>query len=165
MQPMPEITGYRMVTTGGSHRAQPIKSLHALIGLFSLLSVLAQPAVYVIQGTAPKAEAATFHLNALGAAQPSKSANTAPPTAISIASEAGKESLGLLNLPTTTLYRIAACESNGSPNAVPRQFNADGSILWGEEHTPTGTIIVQRDCGLFQINTWAHAAELHSLGR
>jgi len=52
---------------------------------------------------------------------------------------------------------VAACESTGNPNGSPRQFNADGSILWGNELMPDGSVqVVQRDCGEFQINTWAH---------
>lgn len=51
------------------------------------------------------------------------------------------------------LRPIAACESMGDASATPRQFNADGSILWGMNASGT---IVQRDCGEGQINTWVH---------
>lgn len=62
------------------------------------------------------------------------------------------------------LHRIAACESTGDPNGTPRQFNSDGSILWGEQNSPTGTVeIVQRDCGILQINTIVHKDELERL--
>jgi hypothetical protein len=60
------------------------------------------------------------------------------------------------------LQRVAACESSGDPNAPPRQFKADGSVLWGND--PKTGEPVERDCGEFQINTWAHADELQSLG-
>ncbi len=60
------------------------------------------------------------------------------------------------------LKPIFACESTGDKNGTPRQFNADGSILWGREKDPvTGkTIVVKRDVGEAQINTKAHAGEL-----
>ena len=57
------------------------------------------------------------------------------------------------------LERVAACESTGSPDGTPRQFNSDGSILWGRDASGT---VIQRDCGMFQINTKAHADELKS---
>ncbi len=50
------------------------------------------------------------------------------------------------------LRRICACESTGSPTSEPRQFNDDGSILWGKEKGK----IVKRDVGACQINTKAH---------
>jgi hypothetical protein len=56
------------------------------------------------------------------------------------------------------LERIAACESEGSPTAIPRQFHSDGSILWGND-PKTGKPIM-RDVGILQINTWAHAEEI-----
>lgn len=64
------------------------------------------------------------------------------------------------------LRTIAACESTGSPTGQPRQFLANGSPLWGEENDPTTgkVIIVQRDVGELQINTWAHAEEIKKLG-
>jgi hypothetical protein len=63
------------------------------------------------------------------------------------------------------LERIAACESMGDVNAQPRQFQANGDVLWGSEEGPDGkTITVKRDVGEFQINTWAHADELKALG-
>jgi hypothetical protein len=57
-----------------------------------------------------------------------------------------------LTIPSA-LERVAACESTGNPNGTPRQFNSDGSILWGMNASGT---IIQRDCGEFQVNTWAH---------
>lgn len=64
------------------------------------------------------------------------------------------------------LRPIFACESTGDASGTPRQFNADGSILWGQEADPvTGkTIIVKRDVGEAQINTWVHAAEIKAQG-
>ena len=60
------------------------------------------------------------------------------------------------------LEHIAACESTGNPNGTPRQFNTNGSPLWGND-AKTGKPIM-RDVGIFQINTWAHADELKKLG-
>ena len=63
------------------------------------------------------------------------------------------------------LKRIAACESVGDPEGTPRQFNKDGSILWGRDpklwniNKATTT-----DVGILQINTTIHAAELKKLG-
>ena len=56
------------------------------------------------------------------------------------------------------LLRLSAsCESTGDINANPRQFLPNGDILWGQEKSPTGTIvIVKRDCGAEQINTKVH---------
>jgi len=64
------------------------------------------------------------------------------------------------------LERACSCESWGDPNHVPRQFNADGSILWGQETDPkTGkTIVVKRDVGACQDNTKAHGTEIAALG-
>ncbi len=48
---------------------------------------------------------------------------------------------------------------------APRQFNADGSILWGYEKNASGTVVqVKRDVGACQINTIAHAQEIASSG-
>jgi hypothetical protein len=47
---------------------------------------------------------------------------------------------------------IGACESTGDPNGTPREFNDDGSILWGND-PKTGKPIM-RDEGELQINTW-----------
>jgi hypothetical protein len=58
----------------------------------------------------------------------------------------------------SVLKRVAACESTGNPNGTPRQFQSDGSILWGLD--PITGLPVHRDCGEFQINTRAHKAEL-----
>ena len=52
--------------------------------------------------------------------------------------------------------------STGNPNADPRQFNLGGSVLWGND--PKTGKPIEHDCGEFQINTWAHAAELAKLG-
>lgn len=53
------------------------------------------------------------------------------------------------------LERAAACESMGDVNASPRQFNASGTILWGQQLDPVTNevVIVKRDCGELQINT------------
>jgi hypothetical protein len=50
------------------------------------------------------------------------------------------------------LERISACESTGNPNGIPRQFLADGSILWGND--PKTGQPIKRDEGILQINTW-----------
>lgn len=49
------------------------------------------------------------------------------------------------------IQRIAGCESTGDPSGIPRQFNSDGSILWGNDSEGK---VIKRDCGEFQINTW-----------
>jgi hypothetical protein len=56
------------------------------------------------------------------------------------------------------LLPIGGCESTGDPDKAPRQFNNDGSILWGID--PATDQPVERDCGMFQINTWVHKDEL-----
>lgn len=60
------------------------------------------------------------------------------------------------------LERISACESTGDPNGTPRQFNSDGTPLWGND-PKTGKPIM-RDVGIMQVNTWAHSAEIASSG-
>jgi hypothetical protein len=50
------------------------------------------------------------------------------------------------------LKKIAACESTGDPNGTPRQFNSDGSVLWGND--PKTGKPIERDAGIFQINEW-----------
>jgi len=60
------------------------------------------------------------------------------------------------------LKKVAACESTGSVENEPRQFNSDGSILWGND--PATGKPVKRDCGELQINTIAHAKEIATLG-
>jgi hypothetical protein len=65
------------------------------------------------------------------------------------------------NLPAI-MVRVAACESTGNPNGTPRQFNSDGSPLWGND--PITGKPIMRDVGYFQINTYAHAEELKALG-
>lgn len=64
------------------------------------------------------------------------------------------------------LERACSCESWGDPNKVPREFNSDGSILWGQETDPaTGkTIVVKRDVGACQINTQAWGKTAAALG-
>ena len=62
------------------------------------------------------------------------------------------------------LKRISACESTGDKNGTPRQFNDDGSILWGHERINGKVVVIKRDAGEFQINTIAHADELKKLG-
>jgi len=59
------------------------------------------------------------------------------------------------------LERVAAGESTGNPNGTPRQFNADGSILWGNDST-TGKPI-ERDVGEFQIDTWVWGTDSDGL--
>lgn len=59
------------------------------------------------------------------------------------------------------LRRVASCESTGDVNKPPRQFNDDGSPLWGND--PKTGKPIKRDAGLLQINTKAHAQELKLL--
>jgi hypothetical protein len=61
-----------------------------------------------------------------------------------------------------TLRRIAACESTGSPDGIPRQFNDDGSILWGND--PKTGQPIHRDMGELQINTWVWASTAQKMG-
>lgn len=60
------------------------------------------------------------------------------------------------------LRTIDACESTGDPNGTPRQFNSDGSVLWGID--PKTNKPIERDCGISQINTKVHAPEIAKLG-
>jgi hypothetical protein len=55
------------------------------------------------------------------------------------------------------LRRIAACESTGDPNGTPRQFNSDGSLLWGND--PKTGKPIERDCGEFQENQWVWSSK------
>lgn len=59
------------------------------------------------------------------------------------------------------LERVCSCESWGDPSKVPRQFNTDGSPLWGND--PKTGKPIKRDVGECQINTLAHADELARL--
>lgn len=52
------------------------------------------------------------------------------------------------------LKPVCACESLGDPNAEPRQFNADGSVVHGPGN----------NWGICQINATAHAEEAKALG-
>jgi hypothetical protein len=61
-----------------------------------------------------------------------------------------------------TLRRIAGCESTGDPNGIPRQFLADGSILWGND--PKTGQPIHRDMGELQINTWVWASTATKMG-
>lgn len=49
------------------------------------------------------------------------------------------------------MQRIAGCESTGDASGTPREFNSNGSILWGNDSQGK---VIKRDCGEFQINTW-----------
>src|SRR5580704_5631935 len=60
------------------------------------------------------------------------------------------------------LRRVSACESTGNPDGTPRQFNADGSPLWGND--PTTGKPIQRDLGEFQINTWVWERTAEKVG-
>lgn len=60
------------------------------------------------------------------------------------------------------LRSIFACESAGDKEAAPRQFNANGSILWGND-PKTGKPIM-RDVGEAQINTWVWGKDAAALG-
>lgn len=54
------------------------------------------------------------------------------------------------------LHEICACESTGSRYGIPRQFNADGTVLRGE--------INPQDVGMCQINEKYHLADSIALG-
>ena len=60
------------------------------------------------------------------------------------------------------LERACSCESWGDPNMVPRQFNSDGSLLWG--HDPVTGKPIERDLGACQINTEVWASKAIQLG-
>lgn len=64
----------------------------------------------------------------------------------------------LANALPAILVRIAACESTGDPNGTPRQFHGDGSLLWGNVASGTEVVVLKRDLGEFQINTWLWGA-------
>jgi hypothetical protein len=54
------------------------------------------------------------------------------------------------------LKRICSCESTGSPNNEPRQFNKDGSLLKG--------VVNPNDWGMCQINIKYHKADAEKMG-
>lgn len=54
----------------------------------------------------------------------------------------------------THLKPVCACESLGDPNAEPRQFNPDGTVIQGPGN----------NWGICQINATAHDAEAKALG-
>ena len=58
------------------------------------------------------------------------------------------------------LKRACSCESWWSPNGEPRQFNNDGSILWGQDRQGK---IIKRDVGACQINTEIHSKKIKEL--
>jgi hypothetical protein len=60
------------------------------------------------------------------------------------------------------LKRIAACESTGDPDGTPRQFNSDGSLLWGND--PKTGKPIERDAGIFQINEWVWKPTAEKMG-
>lgn len=60
------------------------------------------------------------------------------------------------------LERISACESTGDPNGTPRQFLADGSVLWGND--PTTGKPIKRDLGILQINTYVWGSLAAKMG-
>lgn len=55
-----------------------------------------------------------------------------------------------------TLKRICSCESTGSPDNEPQQFNADGTVLRGK--------INPLDTGMCQLNSYYHDANAKSMG-
>ena len=55
-----------------------------------------------------------------------------------------------------TLAEICACESTGNRYGIPRQFNADGTVLRG--------VINPQDVGMCQINERYHLADSQRLG-
>lgn len=63
------------------------------------------------------------------------------------------------------LYDIAACESSGAVSASPRQFNANGSILWGQNPKLWDiTRATTTDVGELQISLTYHGPEIKTLG-
>lgn len=52
------------------------------------------------------------------------------------------------------LMPVGGCESKGSPDAPPTQYNADGSVIHGPGN----------NWGAFQINATAHAVRAKALG-
>lgn len=56
---------------------------------------------------------------------------------------------------------IAACESTGSPTGTPRQFNAFGTPLWG--NNPITGMVEKKDVGELQID-YIHFPETKALG-
>ena len=93
---------------------------------------------------------------------PAKASAALTPPSAPVVTPAAQIAPQRLISPSSSLYRVAACESTGNPNGIPRQFNNDGSILWGI--SPATLLPVKRDCGEFQINTQAHGADLKKLG-
>jgi len=59
------------------------------------------------------------------------------------------------------LEKIAACENTGDVNGVPRQFNDDGTPLWGNSPTIKGATTT--DVGILQISLKYHQKEIDKL--
>ena len=59
------------------------------------------------------------------------------------------------------LRLIFACESTGSPNGTPRQFNASGEPLWG--NNPITGKVEMKDVGEAQID-YVHFADARAKG-
>ena len=59
------------------------------------------------------------------------------------------------------LRRICAVESTGDRHAEPRQFNSDGSPLWGND--PRTGKSIKRDVGACQENSWVWKAKAQSM--
>lgn len=65
----------------------------------------------------------------------------------------------------TILKRVASCESTGSAENEPRQFNADGSVLWGRDPKLWNTMrATTTDVGELQISLTYHSKEIQELG-
>ena len=60
------------------------------------------------------------------------------------------------------LKRVCSCESNGNPDGEPRQFNKDGTPLWG--NNPKTGRPEKKDVGLCQISLPYHGKETKRLG-
>jgi hypothetical protein len=86
-------------------------------------------------------------------------ADSTPPRIAQKLTSAG--SLGLFT-GYPQLERIAACESTGDPDGIPRQFKSDGSILWGND--PKTGQPIHRDIGMLQINEWVWGNLARSMG-
>mgnify|MGYP001603315764 CR=1 FL=1 len=71
------------------------------------------------------------------------------------------EEIGNIKLPLT-LKKACSCESWGTPEKEPRQFNFDGSILWGNHPTIRGATTT--DVGACQIALSYHKEETEKLG-
>lgn len=93
-------------------------------------------------------------MSAIALLSPALISDTEPSESMLVAPATTEEQENVWKYPE--LKRICACESMGEPNAEPRQYNADGSVLVG--------VVNSDDKGSCQINAYYHQEQATSLG-